>query len=400
MFARDLFRPADFGGNRYPWEVTRRLAERHRVRVITPLLGGPLPGRSSFELIHYPVSRRTPFETFFTNALFSRLCVGREIRRRTPDLVVISSYDVAFGHYAIRPAPIPTVYIYHSSFYSPAVDRVARKTSPLRLAHRPLAAFLRAVERLTFRSADAVVAVSPFSRREIVARAGIASDRVHLIPTGVDTGIFSPGDRTEARHRLGLPLSGTLLLTVGRLAPVKRYDRAIDALEIIRRDDPSCRLVILGIGPEDATLRAHVRGRGLAEAVTFGGFADGDRLRDHYRAADLVLCTSDFENWSLALLEALATGTPAVGTPRGGIPDILGPVDPRLVAGGVSPSDIAAAAARLLRDDDERERIAALGRQHVVATFSWDRVVRELEELFERVARVRSSATGAPHSAA
>src|SRR5712692_6136149 len=128
LFVRNLFRPADFGGNRYPWEVTRRLAARgHTVRVVTPKPGGPLPGPTPVELHHYPVSRRTPLETFFTNALFSRIVVERQILRRRPDVILFSSYDTAYGYFALPLHRIPSTFIYHSSFYSPAVDRVARK---------------------------------------------------------------------------------------------------------------------------------------------------------------------------------------------------------------------------------------------------------------------------------
>src|SRR5688572_26819846 len=95
LYVRSLFRPADFGGNRYPWEVTRRLSGRgHRVRVVTPHPAGPLPGQTSAEFVHYPASRRTPLETFITNALFSRLAVERSLHARPANLLVLSSYEV------------------------------------------------------------------------------------------------------------------------------------------------------------------------------------------------------------------------------------------------------------------------------------------------------------------
>ena len=383
LYVRSLFRPADFGGNRYPWEVTRRLAlAGHRVRVVTPRPEGPLPGPTPVELVYYPASRRTPLETFFTNALFSRVAVEREMRRRHVDIVALSSYEVSFGHYTACPPRVPTVFIYHSSFYSDAVNRLASARWPRRLAHRPLAAFVHRVEELTFRSATRLVAVSPFSRAEIEARLGSRSDRIDVIPTGVDTDLFRPGDRAAARARLGLALDAKVLLTVGRLSRVKRYDRAIDVVRLQLSRDPRYLLLIVGKGPEEDALRATASPLGVA--VRFLGFRDGAALRDAYLAADVTLCTSDFENWSLSILESLACGTPVVGTPRGSIPDMLRPVDASLVSSGTDPENIAATASRLVESDGMLADLGLRARSFVAERYSWDRTADGLVQCFDK----------------
>lgn len=379
LFVRNLFRPADFGGNRYPWEVTRRLVERgHRVRVVTPRPAGPLPGPTPVEFRHYPVSRRTPFETFFTNAIFSQLAVRTELARAQPDVIVFSSYDVAFGHYATRTGSSgpPSVYIYHSSFYSDAVDRVAAKRWPVRLMHGPLGRFLRGVERLAFRRATRIVAVSPFSREEIELRLSGPDERIWTIPTGIDAELFTPGDQASARTAFGLAPDARVLLTVGRLSKVKRYDRAIDTLAILRSEDPRYVLVVAGTGPEREALAA--RAFPLGSAVRFTGFVDGEPLRDLYRAADICLCTSEFENWSLTILESLAAGTPVLGTPRGSIPDMLKLVDRSLILDGTSPEEIAAGVRKHLTRPD-LDRLRRRASDLVRERFTWDRVAAELE---------------------
>lgn len=387
LFLLNLFRPVDFGGSRYPWEVTRRLAQRHRVRVVTPRLGGPLPGPTDAQLSHYPISRRTPLETFLTNAVSSRIAVSGEIRHGAPDAVVLSSYDVAYGLLAIARPMVPSVFIYHSSFHSAFVEGLAGSSVARRAAHRTLRRFMAHVERLVFERSDRIVAVSPFSRSEIVARLGRDDPKVSVVPTGVDAELFSPGDQRDARDRVGLTSDGRVLLTVGRLTPVKRYDRAIEALALLRREDPGLQLVIVGTGPSESELRALAASRGLAEHVRFEGFADGERLRDLYRSADLVLCTSEFENWSLALLEALACGIPAVGTPRGGIPELLALVADDLVAADTSADSIAAVARRLLRDGSRRRDVGAAARALAATRFSWERSVAQLESVISDATR-------------
>lgn len=387
LFVRNLLRPADFGGNRYPWEVTRRLASRHRVRVVTPRPGGSLPGPTGAEIHHYPVSRRTPLETFFTNAFFSRIEVERQIARHRPDVVVFSSYDTAYGYQLGPIHRIPTVYIYHSSFYSPAVDRMGQRRIPLRWAHPLLSKFLQRVERVAYGRATAIVAVSPFSKREIDARLGASGPPITVIPTGVDAEVFSPGDRNAARAELGIRPDARLLVTAGRLAPVKRYDRAIDVLQILAAEHENYQLIIVGGGPERDALMAYAQLRGLTQRIRFAGHQDGPALVAHYRAADAVLCTSDFENWSLAILEALATGTPVIGTPRGSIPDLLGMVDPWLVADDATPAALAAKAAVLATDPARREDLGRIGRERVAERYTWDRTVEGLERCLEEVTR-------------
>src|SRR5688572_30378046 len=125
LFVRNLYHPRDFGGNRYPYEVTRRLAARgHDIRVVTGS-GTPLPERlPRLRILRYPVWRAHPLLTFWTNALFSRACAAIARVGWKPDVIVLSSYDVAFGHGIPRwSREPPTAFIYHSRLHSDAVDR-------------------------------------------------------------------------------------------------------------------------------------------------------------------------------------------------------------------------------------------------------------------------------------
>lgn len=381
IWARNLLRPEDFGGSRYHWEVTRRLAERgNSVRVVVPRPRGPYPGSTAAELRYYRVSRSHPALTFATNTLLSQPAIRTELHRGVPDAIVLSSYDVAYGHYVFSAGRIdvPSIFIYHSSFYSDAVDRLG--ASPARTL---VASFMRSVERRIFRSADLLIAVSPFSRAEMETRLGATDHRIRLVPTGVDTDRFTPGDRLEARERLGLPLGARILVTAGRLVPVKRYDRAIDAVARLHQKDDRYMLVMAGAGPAEAQLRA--RAESLGGAVRMIGFADNERLRDLYRAADLVLCTSDFENWSVAILEAFSSGTAVVGTPRGSIPDLLSIVDGDLVLADVDPNTLAAKVEALFASGRLPE-LGRHGRTAITQRFGWDRTADAITACVREVA--------------
>ena len=390
---RNLYLPADFGGNGYPWEVTGRLARRgHEVVVIT---GSPSsrihpPG---VRLVTYRASRRTPLHTFLTNAYGARRATQALLRRWRPDVVVHSSPETAYGYYrsAERRTRPPTVYIYHSRFVSDAVDRLSGRPWPLRTVGRLTRRVMDKVEALDYASPDMIVAVSPFSKAELEERLGGPDPRIEVIPTGVDTNAFRPGDRAAARRVLEIPDAAHVIVTVGRLAPVKRYDRAIDALALLRRAEPAAdyRLVVVGRGPERESLGERARSAGLDDAVRFDGFHQGDELRTRYAAADLILCTSNFENWSLSLLEALACGVPVLGVPNGGIPQLLATVDKGLILADSEPATAAAAIRSLIADPVRLVELGATARRVAVSQYDWDVVVERLEACFRRATVAR-----------
>lgn len=381
LYARNLVRPSDLGGNRYPFEVVARLAARgHDVRVVSSSqIEVP-----NVRLTRYRAFRSNPAFTFGSHAFLGRISIDRVVRSWTPDVIVLSSYDTAFGYFwPTRRRTIPTVFIYHSRFHSDAVNRVLDGGSVVqRMAAPALGRLASVVQRMPLRLCDECVAVSEFSRNEIESYG--RTDRIQVVSTGVDTTKFAPGDRDAARLELGIGREDRMLLTVGRLVPVKRYDRAIRALAILRRESTHIewRLHIAGTGSDYDGLRELAARQGVADRVVFEGQLDGDALLQRLHAADAQLCTSDFENWSLSILEGLATGLPVVGTPTGGTPDLLRQVDPRLVLAGLEPDDVARGVRSLLESGD----IAEIRRRcrQAAERFSWDRVVEDLEAVFKK----------------
>jgi glycosyltransferase involved in cell wall biosynthesis len=127
--------------------------------------------------------------------------------------------------------------------------------------------------------------------------------------------------------------------------------------------------------------------------VSFPGRVSENDLRDWYRAADVfVLPTIAYEGFGMVTVEALASGTPVVGTPVGATPELLEPLEPRLVAGGDDPPSLAAAIgdALGLADADFRSRC----RDYAVRRFDWDGVMVGWEEtLFNAVAGLPVSAS-------
>jgi glycosyltransferase involved in cell wall biosynthesis len=248
---------------------------------------------------------------------------------------------------------------------------------PARLAIRALVALRNGL----LRDADAFVAMSQSIRQELLA-AGVVAEKIHHVAHGVDTARFrpaAPGEKGELRRRLGLPADAMLLVYTGRLLRGKGLEGLLAAFEDLSRGRPELQLLIVGSGlgqslSVEDDLKRSVAARGLETRVTFSGRVDN--VEEYLRAADVFAFPSVFEALGISLIEAAATGLPAVGARTGGIVDVI--EDGR---SGVlfAPGDVAglsAALARLVDDASLRQRLGARARQVVLERFD-ERVSRE-----------------------
>ena len=218
-----------------------------------------------------------------------------------------------------------------------------------RLRTYPLALPLTCFERLAARrAASGIVALSEFSRSLLREDHGRAGERARILPAGIDLDRFSPADGVAAaRTRLGVDPDAPLLVTVRRLEPRMGVEQLLRAVQ--RLADRRLTLVVVGRGRLDAALRSLSAELGLEREVRFVGSVPDDELGDWYRAADLfVLPTAAYEGFGMVTAEALASGTPVVGTPVGATPELLAPLDPRLVARGTDADALADAISEAL----------------------------------------------------
>lgn len=198
---------------------------------------------------------------------------------------------------------------------------------------------------------------SDATRDELLAL-GFRAANVTAVPNGVEP-FFRPGGERS---------SHPLVAVVGRLAPVKRFDRMIEAAVVAKLRVPSMQLVIVGEGPELARLEELVVHHGAHEWISFAGRLVNEDLLALYQRAWVVASASLAEGWGLTLTEAAACGTPAVATDisghrcsvHDGVTGVLAPVD-----------HLGDAIAAVLLDDPRRTEMgaAALARAR---TLTWD----------------------------
>ena len=196
------------------------------------------------------------------------------------------------------------------------------------------------------RGADAVLTVGQTLRSRVV-ELGAPAERVSAFHRGIDTDLFSPGDRLAARARLGLPMTSHIALWVGRLVAVKGLETLLVAWARLGLPGES-RLCLVGDGPLRAALEARAAGLGLGSRVSFVGTKAQKELVDWYRAANLTVLPSLSEGIPNVLLESLACGTPFVASDVGGVREISVEPERDLVPPGDS-GGLAAALERKLR---------------------------------------------------
>ncbi len=153
-------------------------------------------------------------------------------------------------------------------------------------------------------------------------------------------------------------------------------------------------VLIGGEGPLRPMLERLIKDLRLTHRIRLLGFVPEEQLPSYYQAADLVLVpTSALEGFGLVTVEALACGTPVLGTPVAALPEVLTRVDPGLVAEGSDAASLATAIRRILRrfrdQPGEQERLSAKGRALVETDYNWERHSEQVETVLREVCSVR-----------
>ena len=244
---------------------------------------------------------------------------------------------------------------------------------------------VRAALAAVRRRADLVLVPSSAVKRDIVQRLGLPDDRVVVTPEGCEPR-FRPTPCAEVLARYGLP--SRYVLAVGTLEPRKNLTALLHAFARLHREggiDPALRLVLVGArGWLDEPIYEAVRSLGLDQRVHFAGFVDDADLPAVYSGAALFVFASLHEGFGLPLLEAMACGVPVVTSNVSAMPEVAGDaallVDPRDV------DDLAAAIARLLRDDSLRDRVRGAGIARA-REFPWAATARRTLDAYATLAQ-------------
>lgn len=223
-----------------------------------------------------------------------------------------------------------------------------------------MAVLVRLVNRAGIGLDQALIVVSDAAHDALPRR---LQSRARVIVHGVDLTASSVAlvdrhrTRTEVRAELGVPGDDLIVLTVANLRPEKGYDTLLDSARLIVDMGLPVRFLSVGRGSEEQVMADYHRTLGLGDRFTFLGLRE-DVLR-LLMAADIFVLPSRQEGLPIVLMEATSAGLPIVATAVGGVPQVLTDGVDGLLVRPNSPSDLAAAMARLIGDPALRERLGA-----------------------------------------
>ena len=382
----------DSGGqNVYVAELARRLgASGHDVDVFTRRDSKLLP-----EVVHFDERVRVvnlsagPAESVPKDELFPLMTEFRDafyrFVRREP-----AAYDLVHANFwmsgwvaceAKRDLGLPFAQTFHALGEIKKREQGDADTSPPER---------QATELRILEEADVVLATCPAEVEDLTTLYGAQHSQLALVPCGVDVEKFRAVDRREARKELSLAEKPTVVY-VGRLVPRKGVDTIIEAFALLP-EELDAQLVVVGgepgvyESPEIKRLSALASKLGVEERVVFTGSRPQRDLYRYYGAADVSVTVPHYEPFGMTPLEAMACGTPVIGSRVGGIKTSVADGKTGFLVPPKNAETLANRLLRLLSDENLRTRMGRAARRRIEEHYTWERIAALAAAAFSEVA--------------
>jgi glycosyltransferase involved in cell wall biosynthesis len=233
------------------------------------------------------------------------------------------------------------------------------------------------------RALPSVVTVSESSKIDIAAQMGVDTERMTVVPVGVDHTVFRPRDDVQ-------PIRGRIMVTSSSDVPMKGLVPLLEAVAKLRTER-DIELVVIGNPRPDGRVAKAIERLDLAPIVHCVTGISDDELARNYGQAEVAVVPSLYEGFSLPAIEAMACGVALVATTGGALPEVVGTDG---VTGLLVPPDdpgaLAGAIARLLDDNELRARLGAAGRERVLGRFTWQVTAKGTSEQYRALLADRS----------
>ena len=236
-------------------------------------------------------------------------------------------------------------------------------------------------ERFAAKYCDRIYAVAQAMIDQCVAAHVAPREKYQVVYSGMDTSAFANARRDpELRKSLGIPEKAQVGVTVARLFPMKGYEEVVPAAALLAKEFPDLHFLPVGDGPMFDELQKQIASLGLSGRFHFAGLVPPHKVADYIAQGDLLWHLSLREGLPRAVVQALASGIPAIGYKLDGTPEVVIDGETGYVT---APQDIEAVAARsreLLADPELRRRMGKKGQELVLERFDWRRMADILEK--------------------
>ncbi|KAA0992624.1 glycosyltransferase family 4 protein [Dyadobacter aurulentus] len=253
------------------------------------------------------------------------------------------------------------------------------------------------IEQMLVNDADYIIAECPQDKQDLIGHYNADPSRITIIPCGFSSEEFYPASKAKARQRLGLKKDEVVLLQLGRIVPRKGIDNVIRAMRYLK-DIPKVRLLVVG-GSDDKPdfsrdtelrrLKEVAEQEGVAAAVEFVGRRNRQQLRHYYQAADFFISTPWYEPFGITPLEAMACGTPVIGSDVGGIKYTVLHGETGFLVPPHDPRNLADAVLEGVSCPEKYRKLCQNALKRVNENFTWSYVAQKAHRLYSRVAGKR-----------
>ncbi|MGD0406578.1 MAG: glycosyltransferase family 4 protein [Candidatus Bathyarchaeia archaeon] len=246
--------------------------------------------------------------------------------------------------------------------------------------------FLRIFEEKMLERANKIIAVSHFTKRELLEYYKVPEEKIRVIHNGVDVNKFKPAqDKRKVKEELGFNPDDLTILSVGRLYARKGLFTLIESMPAIVKRFKNAKFIISGKGQSDEMrkLLAHAEKIGVKGSIIFTGYYPDKKLPKLYQAADVFAFSTFYEHHPFAVLEALSTGLPVVTTSVGGIPETIENGKNGFLVEPFNPKQFADRILYLLEHPAEAAEMGLLARQTILERFDWRIVVKDVLKVYD-----------------
>lgn len=232
--------------------------------------------------------------------------------------------------------------------------------------------------------ASAIVAVSESLREDIIQRTTLRVSKICVIYNGINTADFKPEKTDDLRQQYGWSKNEVIVGSLGNIRPAKAYDVLLQAAALLKNTGISFRFVIAGHykGGLYQRLVELKNTLELDDRVFFLGFNDNPAV--FLSNLDLFLLSSSSEGFSIATIQAMASGIPVVATSSGGPQEIITDGKTGCLVAPDTPQAIADAVLKLARDKELSKRLAFSGQKHVASTFDIRSMVSAYQDIYQQ----------------
>jgi D-inositol-3-phosphate glycosyltransferase len=243
------------------------------------------------------------------------------------------------------------------------------------------------------RLADKIVAATPAEQAQLQWLYRAETEKIVIIPPGVDTSRFYPIPTDEAKEFIGVQPCENLCLFVGRIEPLKGIDILIDALAILRQQGMEMCLSIIGGDPnggEEGTnvemerLQAIREKAGMQDFIAFLGKRNQDTLPYYYSAAEAVVVPSQYESFGMVAMEAMACGTPVVASQVGGLAFLVQDNVTGFTVPVDEPAALAEKLAILMTDPNLRQQMGEQAAEFA-KEYAWEKIASRILKVYSAV---------------